>query len=82
MKTINTNDTGIENLACHNSVAATVEHLELLLHAKGMKIFLRLDQAAEAKAVGLTMRPMAPKHLPPGVLLAHDPNGCHSSESG
>jgi uncharacterized protein (DUF302 family) len=58
METINTNDTGIENLACNNSVAATVEHLELLLHAKGVKIFSRLDQAAEAKAVGLTMRPM------------------------
>jgi uncharacterized protein (DUF302 family) len=58
METINTNDTGIENLACNNSVAETGEHLELLLHAKGMKIFLRLDQAAEARAVGLTMRPM------------------------
>src|SRR5271156_1395611 len=58
METINTHDTGIENLACDNSVAATVEHLELLLRAKDMKIFLRLDQAAEAKAAGLTMRPM------------------------
>jgi uncharacterized protein (DUF302 family) len=58
LETINTNDTGIENLACSNSVAATVEHLELLLRAKGMKIFSLLDQAAEAKAVGLTMRPM------------------------
>ena len=58
METINTNDTGIENLACSNSVAVTVEQLELLLRAKGMKIFSRLDQASEAKAVGLTMRPM------------------------
>jgi uncharacterized protein (DUF302 family) len=58
METINTNDTGIENLACSNSVAVTVEQLEMLLRAKGMKIFSRLDQASEAKAVGLTMRPM------------------------
>ena len=58
METINPNNTGIENLACNQSVAATVQHLELLLRAEGMKIFLRLDQAAEAAAVGLTMRPM------------------------
>ena len=58
METINTNNTGIENLACSDSVAVTVERLELLLRAKGMKIFSRLDQAAEAMTVGLTMRPM------------------------
>ena len=29
-----------------------------MLKAKGMKVFARIDQAAEAKAVGLTMRPM------------------------
>jgi uncharacterized protein (DUF302 family) len=32
--------------------------LEDLLRSKGIKIFARLDQAAEAQAVGISMRPM------------------------
>ena len=50
--------TGIIDLVCKNSVAETANRLELLLKNKGMKIFARIDQAAEAKAAGLTMRPM------------------------
>jgi uncharacterized protein (DUF302 family) len=50
--------TGIIDLACKHPVAETVDRLESLLKAKGMKIFSHIDQAAEAKAVGLTMRPM------------------------
>jgi uncharacterized protein (DUF302 family) len=34
-----------------------VDRLESLLQARGIKIFSRIDQAAEAKAAGLTMRP-------------------------
>ena len=49
--------TGIINLACELSMAGTVDRLEALLKAKGIKIFARIDQAAEARAVGLTMRP-------------------------
>ena len=52
------NTTGIIDLACHHPVAETVNRLESLLKAKGLKIFARIDQAAEAQAVGLTMRPM------------------------
>lgn len=52
------NSNGVINLACKHSVAETADHLELLLESKGMKIFARIDQAAEAKAVGLAMRPM------------------------
>jgi uncharacterized protein (DUF302 family) len=52
------NAAGIIDLACSRSVAETVDHLESLLKAKGLKIFARIDQAAEAKAAGLTMRPM------------------------
>ena len=52
------NPTGIIDLPCKHSVAETADRLESLLKAKGMKIFARIDQAAEAKAVGLTMRPM------------------------
>ena len=49
--------TGIINLACELPVIGTVDRLEALLKAKGIKIFARIDQAAEAQAVGLTMRP-------------------------
>ena len=52
------NPTGIIDLVCKNSVAETANRLELLLKNKGMKIFARIDQAAEAKAAGLAMRPM------------------------
>ena len=48
---------GMIDLACHRSVSETVDRLEALLKAKGIKVFSRLDQAAEAQAVGLTMRP-------------------------
>jgi uncharacterized protein (DUF302 family) len=51
------NINGIIDLSCQHSVAQTVERLEGLLISKGMKIFARIDQAAEAKAVGLEMRP-------------------------
>jgi uncharacterized protein (DUF302 family) len=40
------------------SVRETMDRLEALLHAKGIKVFLRIDQAAEAKAAGLEMPPM------------------------
>jgi uncharacterized protein (DUF302 family) len=52
------NTTGIIDLACNNSVAEIVDRLESLLKAEGLKIFSRIDQAAEAKVVGLVMRPM------------------------
>src|SRR5277367_4464717 len=51
------NPAGIINLACQKPVAGTVDRLESLLKAKGIKIFSRIDQAAEASAAGLTMRP-------------------------
>jgi len=49
---------GILDLPSQHSVAETADRLESLLRAKGLKIFLRLDQAAEAQAAGLAMRPM------------------------
>ena len=52
------NTTGIIDLECKHSVTETAERLESLLKSKGMKIFARIDQAAEAKAVGLEMRAM------------------------
>ena len=49
---------GILDLASRCSVVETADRLEALLKAKGMKVFSRIDQAAEAKAAGLTMRAM------------------------
>jgi len=51
------NASGIIDLTCTGSVVETVDRLESCLKAKGIKVFSRIDQAAEAKAVGLTMRP-------------------------
>ena len=51
------NAEGVVDLLSPYSVAETVGRLQALLLAKGMKIFARIDQAAEAVAVGLTMRP-------------------------
>ena len=52
------NPKGIVHVACKSPVTETADRLESLLRAKGMKIFSRIDQAAEARAVGLAMRPM------------------------
>ena len=52
------NTTGNIDLVCQHPVAGTASRLESLLKAKGLKIFARIDQAAEAQAAGLTMRPM------------------------
>src|SRR5580692_7531003 len=49
---------GMVDLSCKQSVAETVDRLESSLTGKSIKIFARIDQAGEAKAVGLTMRPM------------------------
>src|SRR5215469_10450852 len=46
---------GAINLPSKFSVAATADRLESLLKAKGIKIFARIDQAAEARTAGLSM---------------------------
>jgi uncharacterized protein (DUF302 family) len=55
------NPTGIIELPCTGSVPETVERLVALLNARGIKIFARIDQAGEARSVGLS--------LPPTVLV-------------
>ena len=52
------NPNGIIDFPCKRPVAETADRLEALLKSKDMKVFARIDQAAEAQAVGLTMRPM------------------------
>lgn len=51
------NANGIIDLPSKYSVAETTGRLESLLRTKGITIFARIDQASEAEAVGLTMRP-------------------------
>lgn len=54
----NVNRTGLIHRASKLSVAETTDRLDAAFRAKGFKIFARIDQKAEAEAVGLTMRPM------------------------
>lgn len=49
---------GLINLECKDAVATIVARLETLLKENGIKIFSRIDQAEEARLVGLQMRPM------------------------
>ena len=49
---------GMHNLESRYSVRETIDRLEELLRPKGIKVFARLDQAAEAQAFGIFMRPM------------------------
>jgi len=53
-----TDQAGLIHRASKLPVAETTDRLEAILKAKGFKIFARIDQKAEAEAVGLTMRPM------------------------
>jgi uncharacterized protein (DUF302 family) len=58
VKIASENTNGIIDLPCRGSVVETIDRLESLLKAKGIKIFTRIDQAGEAAAAGLAMRPM------------------------
>jgi uncharacterized protein (DUF302 family) len=49
---------GFESFESRYSVHETIDRLEASLGSKGIKVFARLDQAAEAQAVGIPMRPM------------------------
>ncbi len=46
---------GVVDIPGAFSVSDTANRLDALLRAKGMKIFIRIDQTAEAQAVGLAM---------------------------
>ena len=48
---------GVTTLTSPYSASETADRLVNFLQAKGMKIFARIDQAAEAQAVGLILRP-------------------------
>ncbi|MHC5937733.1 DUF302 domain-containing protein [Nostoc sp.] len=48
---------GIINQPSPYSVPATIDRLEAVLQAKGITIFARIDQQAEAERVGLSLPP-------------------------
>jgi len=48
---------GITNKPSSCSVAETIDQLEALATAQGMRIFARIDQKAAAEDAGLTLRP-------------------------
>src|SRR5580658_2629901 len=50
-------DTGIVNLPSNHSVDQTVQKLEEILQAKGVKLFAFVDHSGEAEKAGMTMRP-------------------------
>ncbi len=61
-------DSGIVNLPSNHSVDQTVEKLEGILKAKGVKLFALIDHSGEAEADGLSMRPTK-------LLLFGNPKG-------
>jgi uncharacterized protein (DUF302 family) len=48
---------GVSRIKSKHSVASTVDRSVDLLNSKGIKIFARIDQQAEANHVGLALRP-------------------------
>ena len=50
-------DNGIVSVPASRSVDRTVEGLEKLLQAKGVKLFALVDHSGEAEKAGLQMRP-------------------------
>lgn len=50
-------DNGIVSVPSHHSVDETVDTIQGLLKAKGIKLFALVDHSGEAKAAGLQMRP-------------------------
>ena len=54
-------DNGVVTIPSHQPVDQTVQKLEAILRAKGVKLFALVDHSGEAEQVGLHMRPT--KHL-------------------
>jgi len=50
-------DGGIVTVPTHRSVDETVQKLEAMLEAKGIKLFAMVDHSGEAERAGLQMRP-------------------------
>jgi uncharacterized protein (DUF302 family) len=48
---------GMVTLACRESVDATVAELQIMLQAKGVKLFALIDHSGEAEQAGMKMPP-------------------------
>lgn len=48
---------GVVTIPSHHSVDQTVQRLEEILAAKGVKLFALIDHSGEAASVGMEMRP-------------------------
>lgn len=48
---------GLVSIPSHHSVDLTVQKLEAILQAKGVRLFAVIDHSGEAEKVGLQMRP-------------------------
>ncbi|MGH6817262.1 MAG: DUF302 domain-containing protein [Methylovirgula sp.] len=48
---------GLVTIACNHSVSEAIDRLETTLRAKGVTIFARIDHAAGAASVGMSLRP-------------------------
>jgi uncharacterized protein (DUF302 family) len=70
------NANGIVNTASPYSVEETLDHLQKLLDAKGIKVFALIDHSGEAAKVGMEMHPTkllifgSPKAGTPVMLAA------------
>jgi len=59
---------GVVDLRSRHSVPETMDRLESLAKARGLKVFARIDVGADATAAGLSLRPMQ-------LLLFGNPRG-------
>jgi uncharacterized protein (DUF302 family) len=50
-------DNGFVTIPCHQTVDRTVQKMETLLQAKGVKLFALVDHSGEAEKAGMQMRP-------------------------
>jgi uncharacterized protein (DUF302 family) len=48
---------GLVTISGHQSVEQTVQKLETMLEAQGVKLFALIDHSGEAEKAGMTMRP-------------------------
>ena len=68
MNDVDARDDGLVTVRSAFGAAESIERLEKAVTGAGMKVFARIDQAAEARAVGLEMRAAT-------VILFGNPKG-------
>jgi uncharacterized protein (DUF302 family) len=51
-------DSGVVDILSHRSVVETIDRLEAIAIAQGLKVFARIDFSGDAAAAGLPLRPM------------------------